>query len=137
MSDIAMDYLRDNSSSGGEAFKFPTIGTTAKGTIVTKPGLVDGTDLNTKMPTKTLVIELETEDGEVKSLWVKKGSMASAIISAVTDAGVNNLAVGGTLAVVYEADGVQKNPAFDAPKLYRAQYKPPVAAGKTISDLLS
>lgn len=135
MTSEAMEYLRDNSSSGSDPFKFPTIGTTAKGTITATPKLVDGTDLNTGAPTKTLVVELDTEDGETRSLWVKKGSMSAAIIAAVTDAGVDNLAVGGTLAVVYEADGVQKNPAFSAPKLYRAQYKPP--AGKNIGDLLS
>jgi hypothetical protein len=133
-----MQYLRDNSSSSGPSFKFAALGDTAKGTIVATPKLVDGTDLNTKMPTKTLVVELETEDGEVQSLWIRKGSMAAAVIAAVTDAGVDNLDVGGTLAVRYDSDGVQKNPAYDKPKLYVAQYKPPVAAaGKTIGDLLS
>ena len=136
MTDEAMKWLKDNSGSNYPAFTWPTVGTTVKGKIISTPKPVNTTDMNTGAATTTLVIEMETEDGNVGTLWVKPGSMTSALLKAVTEAGVDGLAEGGTLAVAYVSDGEQKKAGFNKPKIYEAAYAPPAPATVQVSNLL-
>lgn len=63
---------------------------------------------------------------DVVSIWLKPGNIARAVFEAIKTAGATGLAEGGTIAVQYYADGDAK-PGKSAPKLYNAQYQPPVA----------
>ena len=88
-------------------------------------------------PRMQLVIRLDV-DGETKTLYAKGGnydvasgegtSMQQAIVDAVMGAGASRIETGATLAVVHSGLGKKTNAAFSAPKLYRAEYRPPVEA---------
>jgi hypothetical protein len=128
---------------GLAAAKFPTIGTTISGRIVRKPEARQQTDIETGEPLTfangdprmQIVVSLATadrdpakadDDGE-RALYIK-GNMLNAVRDAVRRAGAKGLEVGGTLTVVYTGDGEKKNRAFNAPKLYAAEYVPPTNA---------
>ena len=63
---------------------------------------------------------------DVVSIWLKPGNIARAVFEAIKTAGATGLAEGGTIAVQYYAEG-KAQPGLSAPKLYNAQYQPPVA----------
>lgn len=138
MSNEVMDYLKSNSSGNSyPSFKFDHVGATAKGTIIDTPRVVNTTDLNTGEPSKTLVVEIETDDGDKFSVWIQKGNIVSAVKAAITASGADGLHEGGTLAIKYTGDGEQTKRGFNPPKLYSAAYKPPVASGVNVDDLLA
>lgn len=128
-------------SSGAPSVKFPTIGTMVKGTVMSaKRTQQTDLDNNPKTfdngdPMWQVVITLQTDerDAEIaddtgeRRLYAK-GQMLTAVREALKKAGAGQLDVGGTLAVVYEADGEKKNAGYNAPKLYRAQYQAPTLA---------
>lgn len=133
---------------GAPSAKFPTIGTTIKGTVVSAKKSQQ-TDIDGKLkfwddgnPMWQIVITLQTDqrdpsiqndDGE-RRLFVK-GQMQTALKAALKDAGATGLEVGATLAVQYESDGEAK-PGKSAPKVYRGQYVKPVSTGVTAGDLI-
>lgn len=131
-------------SGGGPASaKFPNIGDGIEGVIKVEPTVEQQRDITTGEPKvwadgnpqMQMVITLTTDqrdpededDDGVRRLFVK-GNMRKAVQEAVIKAGRKQLDVGGKLAVAYVANGEKKNPAFSAPKLYKAVYTPPNGA---------
>lgn len=101
-----------------ESFAFTKIGDGVVGDIVH----VAPTTVETKYGPR-LPIQLRRADDTVVTLWIKQGQMASAIIDAAHNAGVDGIAVGGRLAVTWEAEKPTNkgNPM----KIYGAAYKAP------------
>lgn len=136
MTDTLEGFL---SGGGSAAAKFPTVGTLIKGTI-TGAELTQQTDpadgkpktWDDGNPRMQMVVTLQTDERDadidddegIRRLFVK-GKMLQAVREAVKGAGVKTVEVGGVLAVKYTGDGEKTNPAFNAPKLYAAQYKAP------------
>ncbi len=128
------------SGGGAPSAKFPTPGTTVKGTVE-EAAVSQQTDLDGKPkfwddgnPRQQLVVTLNTDerdstiddDNGARRVFIK-GQMLTALKDALKKAGVKSIEVGGTLAVKYTEDGVPTKTGFNAPKLYVAQYKPPVS----------
>jgi hypothetical protein len=148
MSDNPNDFLF---SGGSKAAKFENIGDTVEGKI-TDVVVSQQTDMETNAPLtwadgsprKQLVVTLMTDersDGEddgTRRIFAKGGSyeaaegtgtsMKDAIADAVKKAGARSLDTGGTLKVGFTGMGKKTNRGFNAPKLYRATYAPPVAS---------
>lgn len=139
-------------SSGTKSFKFDVIGKTAKGIIETldlqqqrsiddgAPLFWDDAKMQPKMQVK-IVLETEerdSEDDDGRRAVYAKGQMQNAIRDAVIAAGVDKLEEGGTLAIQYHDDGEPPKRGMNAPKLYKAQYKPPTItpAAVAVDDLL-
>jgi hypothetical protein len=133
-------------AGGAPSAKFPTVGTTIKGTIETAvvSQQQDFTTGEPKVwkdgnPAMQIVVTLATDerDAEIENddgtrrLFVK-GQMLSALKDALKTAGVKTLEVGGTLAVQYKSDGERSDPKFNPPKVYVAQYKAPEAAAAAV-----
>lgn len=143
ISDDALDLLE----SGGATAKFPEVGTVHKGTLLSidkrqardfDTGVPkvwdDGNpiwELVVKIQTDTRDADIEGDDG-VRTLYAG-GNMLKALKDAFRKAGVKP-AIGGTLAVKYTGDGEAKKRGFNPPKLYVAQYAPPVGG---LDDLLA
>lgn len=134
-------------SSGVKSFKFGTIGATVKGTIVSldmqqqrdlKSNAPKFWDKEETQPMLQLRIVLQTDEREgdnddgQRAIYAK-GNMQNAVRDAIKKAEATKIDVGGTLAVKYEKDGDKTNPAFDPPKEYVAQYKPPVESTTSVS----
>lgn len=134
---------------GPPTCKFPTIGTVHKGKIVHTDASQQKDPVNGDLkfwkdgsPMMQAILTLQTDerDPEVddddgqRRLFVAGKSMRDAIRQAVQAAGARSIEIGGTLAVQYYDDGEKSNPAFNAPKLYKAQYVAPVGGG---ADLLA
>jgi hypothetical protein len=148
---MSIDENVDGFLSGGGApsAKFPTIGTTVKGEVVSatvsQQTDIDGTPKtwDDGNPRQQLVVTLATDerDPEVEGdeghrrLFVK-GQMLAALKDALRTAGVKTLAEGGTLAVQYQLDGEQKKAGFTAPKVYVARYRAPAAEAVVVGDLI-
>lgn len=133
-------------SGGGTTAKFPTIGTTIKGTVVSATSQQQ-TDFATRepkfwtdgKPMMELVITLETaerdpddanDDGN-RRLYVK-GKMLEALRAALAG---RKLEAGGTLAVKYTGDGEAKA-GMNPPKVYKAEYQPPTATAVDTESLI-
>lgn len=128
------------SAGGAPAAKFPTPGTTYKGiiesAIVSQQTDLDGNPKTWKdgNPSMQLVVTIATDerdpaiddDDGMRRLFVK-GQMLAAVKEALKKAGCKSIDAGGTLAVQYKEDGPVTKAGFNAPKLYVAQYKAPVA----------
>lgn len=140
MSDASAGFF---SGGGPAAAKFPTIGTTVVGTITgdseeiqqTEP---DGTLKTWKNgdPMMQLVVPLQTaerdpdnEDDDGQRRLFVKGQMKSAIQQALIKAGKRGFERGATLSITYVGDGEKSNPAYNAPKMYKAAYTPPSKDG--------
>lgn len=122
---------------GVASAKFPTIGTTVTGRITQPPTVEQQRDFTTGdlkfyddgKPQYQVVVTLSTSDRDpmnpdddgTRRLYVK-GQMSKAVSQAVRAAGAPELQVGGTLTVTYSNDGEKKNPRFNAPKNFTAQY---------------
>jgi hypothetical protein len=123
--------------------KFPAIGTTLTGRITSPPTVEQQRDYTTGEPKfwddgkaqMQMVVTLATserdhavqDDDGTRRLYVK-GQLKNAVAQAVRASGARGLEVGGTLTVTYTRDGERKNPRFNAPKEYTAQYLPAAAA---------
>ena len=134
---------------GGKSAKFPTAGTTVKGTVVSattrqatefgtgKPKTFDNGD-----PMMELVVTLQTTDRDPddqnddgrRTLYAG-AKMLKAIKAALQAAGAK-LEEGGTLAVQYTGDGEPSQRGFQPPKLYVAQYEKPAAVSAGVANLL-
>jgi len=132
--------------SGAPSAKFPTVGTTCKGTVVaaekTQQTDIDGNPLtwDNGDPRWQVVITLQTDDRDPaidgdagERRLFAKAQMLNAIKEAIRTAGARGLDVGATLAVQYVDDGEAK-PGRTAPKIYRAQYQP--APAVAVGDLI-
>lgn len=135
-------------SGGGKSFKFTNHGDTAKGQIVSAETLQQ-TDFKTREPkfwkdgSPMLHVRIvlatdqrdpdKADDDGHRAIYAK-GAMQYAIRDAIIAAGCKTLEVGGTLAVKYTGDGVAEG-NLNAPKLFSAQYKAPVAS-VSVEDLI-
>ncbi len=134
-----MTDFNDLLSSDAAAFKFDTVGDTAKGKVV-RAEKRQQTDLDSGTP-KTfpsgdpmmmLVITLEQDDGTETSVYAKGGkydvadgkglAMLPAIQEAVKG---QDFRAGGQMAIQYSGNGKKTKAAYSAPKLYTVQYKAP------------
>jgi hypothetical protein len=136
----AADFLM---GGGVQSAKFPILGTSITGRIVSEPTVEQQKDFTTGeakfyddgKPQMQLVVTLATNDRDPanpdddgqRRLYVK-GQMKTAVAQAVRAAGAPHLQVGGTLTVTYSRDGERKNPRFNAPKNFDAVYVPAAAA---------
>lgn len=134
-------------SGGVPAAKFPTVGSTVKGTVVSSE-VTQQSDYATGAkkfydngdPMMQVVITLQTDqhdsdiadDTGLRKLYVK-GQMTAALREALRASGAR-LEVGGTLAVQYVEDKPSEKRGFNPTKVYRAQYQP--AAAGAVNDLL-
>lgn len=130
-------------SSGAATAKFPTVGTTVKGTFISmeytqqrdfvtgKPAFWDD-----QSPKMQFVITLatderdpnEVDDDGMRRLYAKKGgSMHNAIFAAVQKAQAGRLEPGGILAVRLEKMGPPPKPGLNEEKIFVAEYKRPTA----------
>lgn len=141
-------------SSGIPSFKFTAKGATAKGIIESldiqqqkdiKTGLPLWWDKEATQPKNQVRIVLATderdpakEDDDGRRAIYVKGEMQRAVRDAIKAAGVEKIEEGGTLAVQYYDDGDPPGVGMNAPKLYKAQYKPPTItpAAVAVDDLL-
>jgi hypothetical protein len=97
-------------------------------------------------PMMLWIIVLEQTNGDRVALWAKAGrfkavkgegeSMLNAIGAAVRAAGASGVDMGAELAVQYTGEG-EKQPGKNAPKLFKAEYRPPAAASVPVEDLFS
>jgi hypothetical protein len=131
---MTIDPSVDNLLEGGApGLKFPTIGTSHKGTIISAKSAQQRTiDGKPKFwddgnPAMQLVITLQTDyrdagpgDDGLRRLFANGGKLA-AIRTALKG---RKLEAGGELAIQYSGDGEPK-PGKNAPKLYQAAYRPP------------
>lgn len=133
--------MSDDFLSGGASFpavKFTAVGDTVKGTITNIKKLEDrdpSGEVKTWPngdPKHVFVFDLDTADGTV-SLWVR-GNMVKAIKEAANAAGVKEM-TGCTVAVQFTGLGEAKK-GMNAPKLYKAQVKAPVAPSVTVDELI-
>lgn len=136
----ADDFLM---GGGVASAKFATIGTLVSGRITERPTVEQQRDYTTGdlkfwddgKPQMQLVITLATDDRDpanpeddgARRLYVK-GQMKNAVAQAVRASGARGLEVGGVLSVIYSGDGERKNPRFNAPKNFSAEYVPAAAA---------
>jgi len=146
--------------AGGKSFPFEKINDTVIGDVVSVE-VRQQTDVETGekltwtdgSPRNQLVITLQTslssndDDDGIRSIFAKGGkydvaegegqSMKDAIAKAVRDGGGTGLNPGDHLAVAYTGNGVKKNRAYSAPKLYSASWKkatPASVSGKDLFD---
>jgi hypothetical protein len=128
---------------GAPTAKFPAPGTTVSGRITEPPQVQQQRDVQSGQPKHwpdgnpmmQLVVTVQTdqrdpvvsEDDGRRRIFVK-GQMKNAIQDAVKLVGARGLEVGGLLSVTYTHDGQKTNPAFSAPKQFRAQYTAAAAA---------
>lgn len=133
-------------SSPSVSWKDAPVGTTVKGTIL-------GADVSQQIdldsgapktwdngdPMMQVVVTLQlderrdAQDDGQRRLYIK-GQMLKAVKEAIAAKGRNGLEVGGTLAVQFTGEGEPTKRGLNAPKLFRAQYEPPVAA--SVDDLI-
>jgi hypothetical protein len=139
----ANDFLMQQ---GGKSYPFEKIGDCCVGEVVAaEPRQQTDVDTGEKLtwadgtPRMQLVITIQTtertsdEDDGIRMLYAKGGkfdiaegtgsSMKEAIAKAVRDKNGTGLHVGDKLWVALSGTGVKKNRAFNAPKLYEAQYE--------------
>lgn len=125
MSDSQSDFF---GGASHPAVKFESIGAAFKGTIVDTPTLVTRPHLTTGEPEQQLVVNLDDGSGELRSLWVRKSRMSTAIREAYTEAGAEGLDVGGVLAIAFIETAAPKKPGHSPAKVFRVKYTPPTAS---------
>lgn len=137
--DDASDFLLSSGQGGARAAKFDRIGQVYEGTIVSPPKKTVQTDIATKAPKvskfsgqplmqvlvqiQTTLKEAEDDDG-IRTLYVKN-KMATAVGTAMREAGVSRLEVGGYLQVGYVRDIPSDTPGFRPSKDFVAKYTAP------------
>lgn len=134
--------------SGAKSFKFATVGTVAKGSIVSLElqqqrdldGVPKWWDDAKAQPMMQVRIVLQTDerdpeitDDDGQRAVYAKGNMQQAIRDAVKAAGASEISEGGVLAVQYTGDGTASKKGQNPPKQYRAEYKAPSSTPTSIS----
>jgi len=148
MSNDVRDFLMGGT---GKGFKFENVTDTVSG-VVTNVEIAQQTSMedNTPLtwadgsPRMQLIVSLQTDlrdpesenDDGVRRIFAKGGnfevatgsgkSMKEAIADAVRRAGAKSIDEGGTLTVAYTGEGKKTNRGYQAPKLFKAKYEPPV-----------
>jgi hypothetical protein len=136
---------------GGKAAKFDDIGDAIEGIIEDvivsqQTSMEDNTPLfwADGRPREQMIVTLKTDlregddDDGIRKVYAKGGnyeaaegtgtSMKDAIKDAVKKAGAKSIDEGAWLKVAHTGIGKKTNRGYSAPKLYRAQYKAPVAS---------
>lgn len=118
----------------------PQVNETVKG-IVTYASTPIMLDFEGKDEHKKLRVDLETETGDVVTIWGvldndphklrdERGgypnSMVRAISAAVAAAGVDSVSTGGILAIKRVGDKAAHKENYNPQKMYQAEYRPPV-----------
>lgn len=144
-----------NTNNGtSRSAKFDEIGDRIEGTIVSAEEL-DQTDIETGEVKRwpdgkavkqwVVVVRTDMRDGDdddgQRTLYAKGGkfdaasgsgqSMMEAIKAAANGRPIEE---GGTLTVMHSGLGKKKNPAYSAPKLFKAKYAPPAAPSIATDD---
>jgi hypothetical protein len=151
----ANDFLMQQ---GGKAFPFEHLNDVAIGEVVSAE-IRQQTDVDTGeklfwtdgSPRMQLVVTLQTQlhtnddDDGIRQVFAKGGAhevasgegqaMKPAIAQAVRDGGGSGLNPGDQLAIAWTGEGVKKNRAFNAPKLYTASWKPAAPSSVSGKDL--
>jgi len=139
---MSMDWLQQNAGNGDSnpGVYFGTVGTKLVGQIVALPRQVS-TQYGDRLVVEMCADEGTTAHkgpegadgpigaGELVTLWIKPGAMASAVADAVRAVNAAGLAEGDTLAVAYS--GQQDTGKPSKLKLYQARYTP----AKTAVDI--
>ena len=115
--------------------KFENVGDQFKGTIVETPTLVTRPHLTTGEPEDQLVVNLDPGDGELRTLWVRRSRMSTAIREAYTAAGVKGLEAGGVLAIQFSETAPPKVPGHSPAKVFRVKYAAPTAPAAQAGDI--
>lgn len=146
MTDVS-SFLASSDFEKHPPAKFREHGDKVAGTIASEPRVVEVDDLNNRgEKVSKLVIEIDTgqpydgDDAElhgdtIRTLWVNKGRMATAISQAVKAAGAKQLEEGGKLAVQYVGDGTPSQKGYNPPKEYAAKYEAP-KGGLDLDDFI-
>ena len=126
---------------GSKSVKFPTIGTSVVGRIIEpEPKKIAVLNPKTMKPEtwdngqekEQIVVnlqtterdpELENDDGQ-RRLFLK-GNLQKAVAAAVRSSGAKGLAIGGVIKATYTGDGIKPSATLNAPKEFKAVYKPP------------
>lgn len=124
MSDSQSDFF---GGASHPAVKFSNVGDAFKGTIVDTPSLVTRPHLTTGEPEQQLVVNLDDGTGELKSLWVRKSRMSTAIREAYTAAGVKGLEAGGILTIAFTETAPPKTPGHSPAKVFKVKYAAPTS----------
>lgn len=151
MTSIPLNELESTNSA-----KFDNIGDKHVGTITaidhrqqTDPKTGEKKEFPSGDPMMMWVITIQPDEGDAVALWAKGGkfevaegsgeSMLSAIGTAVRAANATAVEVGAKLGVAHTGLGKAKGTGMNAPKLYTAQYEPPVAkpASVGVEDLFN
>lgn len=139
-------FLMGSAKTPSISWKDKPIGTSFTGTIARQSRVMQQRDVDTDellwwdeaktQPKNQLVVYLNLgydhpdrtayPDHEgVWALYCKSSSLLKAVSSAVRATGAKGLEVGGTLTVTYVGDGEKKKKAYNAPRLFTADYKAP------------
>lgn len=140
MSNPTDQWLRDNGGASYPAVSFEHIGAVIVGRVIDEPRIVETSMDGTAQTSYVVGVEVlqgtiitigkvgerrPAAVGDEASIWFKRGNMASELTSALTRAGAQGIAVGGTIAVKYIGDG-PRSPGKNPPKQYQVQYVAPV-----------
>lgn len=131
MTDVS-DFLASSAGDLHPGFKFESVGDTIKGTICEPPRVVETNNLSSGQPEKKLVLAVQTESGDIWSVWVRRGFMAKAVNEAIEAAGATGLAEGGTIAVKFAEERDTGKPS--KAKVFVAKYTPPPAPTVSVDD---
>lgn len=124
MSDSQSDFF---GGASHPAVKFVAVGDAFKGTIVDTPSLVTRPHLTTGEPEEQLVVNLDDGTGELRTLWVRRSRMSTAIREAYTAAGAKGLETGGVLAIQFSETAAPKTPGHSPAKVYKVKYTAPTS----------
>lgn len=144
--DEVNDFLMGGS---GKAYEFKAINDSVTGTIIDSK-LRQQTDFQTGAPQywndgspkMMLQVSLQTslqddqDDAGVRNIYLRGGNFTAtrgqgssslvAVKDAVKRSGATGIEPGGTLTLTYTGEGQAPTRGMNAPKLYTAEYKPPV-----------
>jgi hypothetical protein len=128
----ANQFLEDATRGGHEAVKFKAVGDAISGTIIDDPKPVTRKNLNDGSPEDQLPVNIDTDQGP-RTIWIRRGFLASAVQDAVKEAGATGLQVGGKLAVklIELRDTGKPMPA----KVFKAKYEAPVSSGANLEEI--
>lgn len=144
-------WLQENGGEVHPACAFEAIGQVIVGRVIDTPRIIETTMDGRTTENYVVAVEVLTgtsipagkagerraaQVGEKVSIWIKPGNMAAALRTAVSRAGANGVAIGGTLAVKYAGDG-ERSPGKSPPKLYSAKYEAPAVSVPVPDDLAS
>ena len=125
MSDSQEDFF---GGASHPAIKFANVGDAFKGTIVDTPTLVTRPHLTTGEPEQQLVVNLDDGSGDLRSLWVRKSRMSTAIREAYTAAGAKGLEAGGVIAIAFIETTPPKTAGHNPAKVFKVKYVAPTSA---------